>query len=420
MKKILSIVLIFVIVGLSITGCKNDSNDKDKLTVTIWDQGQEAGLKQILNEFSKETGIETELQVITWDSYWTLLEAGASGGDMPDVFWMHSNQATKYMKNGILMDLSPMINNSIILNMHKFKKDILDMYTYDGKVYAIPKDIDTIALWYNKTMFDEAGIPYPDETWTWETFYDSAKKLTKEDGSQYGLAMNTTNNQDGYYNIIYSMGGSVISDDKTKSELDNPKTIEAMNFVDKMIKTVMPPVNVMAETGTDVLLSSGKIAMLTQGSWMVAPFKQNEYILQNCDVAIIPKNTDGKRVSLYNGLGWAVSANTKNPEGALKLVEWLGSESMQRKQADLGITMSAYEGVSENWINSAPFNLKAYLDVLDESKAELVIRPYSKDTLAWENMLQQQLKESWTGNISMEENCKLIAEKMNEMLKNEQ
>ena len=420
MKKILSIVLIFVIVGLSITGCKNDSNDKDKLTVTIWDQGQEAGLKQILNEFSKETGIETELQVITWDSYWTLLEAGASGGDMPDVFWMHSNQATKYMKNGILMDLSPMINNSSILNMHKFKKDILDMYTYDGKVYAIPKDIDTIALWYNKTMFDEAGIPYPDETWTWETFYDSAKKLTKEDGSQYGLAMNTTNNQDGYYNIIYSMGGSVISDDKTKSELDNPKTIESMNFVDKMIKTVMPPVNVMAETGTDVLLSSGKIAMLTQGSWMVAPFKQNEYILQNCDVAIIPKNTDGKRVSLYNGLGWAVSANTKNPEGALKLVEWLGSESMQRKQADLGITMSAYEGVSENWINSAPFNLKAYLDVLDESKAELVIRPYSKDTLAWENMLQQQLKESWTGNISMEENCKLIAEKMNEMLKNEQ
>ncbi|WP_250278852.1 ABC transporter substrate-binding protein [[Clostridium] colinum] len=419
MKKILSIIFICVVTILSITGCKSNTSS-NKLTVTIWDQGQEAGLREILNEFTKETGIETELQVITWDSYWTLLEAGASGGDMPDVFWMHSNQATKYMKNDILLDLTSMINESSILNVDKFKEDILDMYTYEGKIYAIPKDIDTIALWYNKTMFDEANIPYPDETWTWETFYDVAKKLTKEDGSQYGLAMNTTNNQDGYYNIIYSMGGSVISDDKTKSEFNSENTVKAMNFVGEMIKTVMPPVNVMAETGTDTLLSSGKIAMLTQGSWMVAPFKQNEYIVQNCDVAIIPKNNDGKRVSLYNGLGWSVSANTKNPEGALKLVEWLGSENMQRKQADLGVTMSAYEGVSDNWVNSAPFNLQAYLDVLDEDKAELVIRPYSKDTLVWENMLQQQLKESWSGNITMEENCNLIAEKMNEMLKNEQ
>ncbi len=418
MKKILSFILIFVITMLSITGCGSKSSDN--LTIAIWDQGQEPGLKQILDEFTKETGIKTELQVITWDSYWTLLEAGASGGDMPDVFWMHSNQATKYMKNGILFDLTTLADESSILNLDKFNEDILDMYTYDGKIYAIPKDIDTIALWYNKTMFDEANIPYPDETWTWETFYDAAKKLTKEDGSQYGLAMNPTNDQDGYYNVIYSMGGSVISDDKSKSEFNNENTIKAMNFVDEMVKTVMPPVNVMAETGTDTLLSSGKIAMLTQGSWMVAPFKENEYIVQNCDVAIIPKNSDGKRVSLFNGLGWAVSANTKNPEGALKLAEWLGSEDMQRKQADLGITMSAYEGVSDNWVNSAPFNLQAYLDVLDENNAELVIRPFSKDTLAWMNMMQQQLKESWSGNISMEENCNIIAEKMNEMLKNEQ
>ena len=60
---------------------------KDKtLTVAIWDDGQKAGLQEIMDEFTKETGIKTELQVVEWSSYWTLLEAGASGGDMPDVF----------------------------------------------------------------------------------------------------------------------------------------------------------------------------------------------------------------------------------------------------------------------------------------------------------------------------------------------
>ena len=80
---------------------------KDKtLTVAIWDNGQKAGLQEIMDEFTKETGIKTELQVVEWSSYWTLLEAGASGGDMPDVFWMHSNEAVRYMSNDILLDLT--------------------------------------------------------------------------------------------------------------------------------------------------------------------------------------------------------------------------------------------------------------------------------------------------------------------------
>ena len=154
-----------------------------KLNVAIWDNGQKPGLGQILADFTKETGIEADLQVITWDSYWTLLEAGASGGDMPDVFWMHSNEATKYMSNDILLDLTDKVAASEKLEMDKFPSDIKEMYQYDGKTYAVPKDIDTIALWYNKDMFDEAGIAYPDDTWTWDDLYDAAVKLTKDDGS---------------------------------------------------------------------------------------------------------------------------------------------------------------------------------------------------------------------------------------------
>ena len=81
--------------GAQAGGTSSGGNSNSKLTVAIWDNGQKPGLDQIVKEFSEATGYQAEIQVITWDQYWTLLEAGASGGDMPDVFWMHSNEVQK-------------------------------------------------------------------------------------------------------------------------------------------------------------------------------------------------------------------------------------------------------------------------------------------------------------------------------------
>ncbi len=393
------------------------SGGNDTLTVTIWDSGQKDGIDKIIEEYTAATGNKAEVQVVTWDQYWTLLEAGASGGDLPDVFWMHSNEAERYMKNGILMDLTDRVNSSTKLEMDKFPEEIKELYQYDGKTYAIPKDIDTIALWYNKTLFDEAGVSYPDESWTWDDYYNAAVQLTKEDGSVYGTAMNPSNNQDGWMNIVYSMGGSVLSEDKTKSGFDSPETIAAMNYVDSLVKNGMPSASTMAENANDAMLSSGKIAMLPLGSWMVAPMKSNEYVVENCAVAVLPKDKDtGRRVSIYNGLGWAVNANTSNPEAAWELVEWFGSKDGQTRQAELGVSMSAYDGVSDGWkANTEAFDLQPYLDM----REDVVFRPYTATTVTWENKITEDLKEAWNGNMTMEEACKKVAEDMNQILAEE-
>ena len=369
---------------------------KDKtLTVAIWDNGQKAGLQEIMDEFTKETGIKTELQVVEWSSYWTLLEAGASGGDMPDVFWMHSNEAVRYMSNDILLDLTDKI------------ADYLPFLQRTNK---------TIAMWYNKDMFDEAGIDYPDGSWTWDEFYDIAEKLTKDDGSQYGFAANPSNEQDTWMNIIYSMGGCVLTDDN-KSGFDDPNTIKAMEFVDKCVKNVMPPASTMSETGTDVLFGSGKVAMISQGSWMVSAFKDNDYIKEHCDVARLPKDAEtGESVSLYNGLGWAASANTDMPDEAFQLIEWFGSKDMQKKQADLGVTMAAYEGMSDGWVNSVDcFNLQPYMDAMDN----IVFRPHTNATLAWWNPMCEELKKPWNDEESMDDACKNIVTIMNDAIAEE-
>lgn len=402
--------------GESSNSSSGSSNSgSGSLSVMIWDTYQEPGLTEILGDFTEKTGIEAEIQVVTWDEYWTLLSAGAQGDSMPDVFWMHSNEAERYMSNGMLLDLTDKIAESDSIDLSKYPEDITELYTYDGKNYAVPKDVDTIALWYNKTLFDEAGIAYPTADWTWDDLYEAAKALTKD--GVYGFACSATNNQSGYYNAIYDMGGYVINDDKTASGYDDPNTIKALQYFEKMIQEgIMPSQQVMSESAEDVLLGSGTLAMTTQGSWMLSAFKDNEYIAENCDCVELPKDAaTGKRVSIYNGLGWAASAKTKNADAAWQLIEYLGSEEAQIKQAELGVTMSAYENTSEAWAGSADFNLQAYLNMMDD----MVIRPYSKQTVTWENAVNEELKKGWTQEVSMEEACKNAAAVMNETLAEE-
>ena len=401
------------------SGSQSQGGDSGKpLTVAIWDNNQLPGLKEIIEDFTTETGIEVEIQMVPWDQYWTLLEAGAQGGDLPDIFWMHSNYSQKFMSNDILLDLTDKVAQSSTVDMANYYQDIAELYQYDGKIYGIPKDYDTIGLWYNKTMFDEAGISYPDETWTWDTFAEAAEKLTKADGSQYGFTSPASFNQDGYYNLIYSMGGSVLSEDKTKSMWNSEETVAAMNWwYDNLVTKAMPTQQVMAENTPDVMLGSGKAAMVFEGSWMIAAMKGNEYIVSNCDVAVLPKAEDGTRISIYNGLGWSAAADTAHLDEAWKLIEYLGSEKAQKKQAELGVTMSAFMGTSDTWIGCAPeFNLQAYLDMSDN----MVIRPYTKNTKVWEDYSQETMVKAYTGQMTMEEVCGDIAKFMDEQIAEEQ
>ena len=397
---------------------KTETSGSDvTLSVAIWDNNQAPGLQEIIDDFTAKTGIQTKLSVVKWDEYWTMLEAGAQGGSLPDVFWMHSNESERYMSNDMLLDLTDKIAASSDIDPANYPEDIWGLYTYDEKYYAVPKDVDTIALWYNKAMFDEAGMEYPTADWTWDDMGEAAKKLTKEDGSQYGLALRNDNNQAGYYNMVYDNGGTIISDDKTKSGWDDPKTIEAMQQLEGWIKDgVMPSIETMSENGEDVLFQSGKVAMVLQGSWMLAAYRDNEYTAANCDVVELPKNgKTGRRASIYNGLGWAAAASSEHAEEAWKLIEYLGSKEAQTKQAELGVTMSAYTGTSDAWAKSANFNLQAYLNMMDD----MIIRPYSKSTVTWENEDNEIMKSVYTGEKSMEDACKEMAAQMNEKLAEE-
>ncbi|HAT4339136.1 TPA: sugar ABC transporter substrate-binding protein [Clostridium perfringens] len=384
------------------------------LSYAIWDSGQEKGLRKLADEFeSKNPNTKINIQVIGWNDYWTMLEAAATGGSLPDTFWMHSNEIYRYGSNEMLLNLNDYIKNSEVVDLKNFPEGLNKIYNINDNQYAIPKDFDTIGLWYNKKMFDEAQIPYPDETWNWDKLYEVSKKLTKADGSQYGV-LAPLHNQEGYYNFVYQNGGNIITDDK-KSGYDNPKTIEAMNYYFNLSKEGLSP-KIFNDKERAEALQNGQVAMGFFGSWNLGSFADNEYMAKNFDVAVLPSSNDGKRATIFNGLGNAISAKTEHPEEAWKWVEYLSSKEGQEKQGELGIAIPAYNGAADIWAkNNTTFNTKAFVDMLDYAQ----IRPYSNSTAKWEDKATEILKKAYLEEMSAEDACKETAKMMNDYLKQE-
>ena len=369
-----------------------------ELQVNIWDNNQLAGLQQIADEWTEESGVKVKINVVDWDNYWTLLEAGASGGQMPDVFWMHSNTAQMYMENDLLLNLDDYIAKDDAIDLANYYEGVVDLYNRDdnGSQYALPKDHDTIALLYNKAIFDKYGVEYPTDDWTWEDVRDAATKITeagKADGV-YGYAINTSNNQDGWYNIIYDYGGQVITDDHKGTTIGSDEAKAGMEML-RQILEVAAPQTVVAETGTDSLFNSGLTAMITQGSWMINTFYKAEHhddyawaMLPYADVNGNGQCDKGERYSAYNGLGWAAAANTANPDAAYSLISYFCSEKAQKEQAALGVTMAGMKGVSEDFANAFEgMDVSAFTRA--EEEGDLFFRPYTRNTTVWEDALQQ-------------------------------
>ena len=349
-----------------------------ELQVNIWDNNQLAGLQQIADEWTEESGVKVKINV--------------------DVFWMHSNTAQMYMENDLLLNLDDYIAKDDAIDLANYYEGVVDLYNRDdnGSQYALPKDHDTIALLYNKAIFDKYGVEYPTDDWTWEDVRDAAAKITeagKADGV-YGYAINTSNNQDGWYNIIYDYGGQVITDDHKGTTIGSDEAKAGMEML-RQILEVAAPQTVVAETGTDSLFNSGLTAMITQGSWMINTFYKAEHhddyawaMLPYADVNGNGQCDKGERYSAYNGLGWAAAANTANPDAAYSLISYFCSEKAQKEQAALGVTMGGMKGVSEDFANAFEgMDVSAFTRA--EEEGDLFFRPYTRNTTVWEDALQQ-------------------------------
>ena len=381
------------------------------LTYSCWDQNQARLLRTVADEFeAKNQGIKIDIQVNGWVDYWTALEAAATGGTLPDTFWMHSNNIYYYGANDQLLDLTAYIQADPDIDLSSYPQGLNQIYNINGKQYAIPKDYDTIALWYNKKLFDEAGISYPDDTWTWDDLYEAARKLTKADKSQYGFCAGL-HNQEGYYNFVYQNGGEIVTAGR-KSGYDQEKTIGGIEAYFKLVQEGLSP-EIYDDQARAEAMQNGLTAMGLFGSWNLSGFAESELMVNNFDCAVLPMSNSGGKSSIFNGLGNAIAANCQHPDEAWTWIKYLSTKEGQLRQAELGIAISAFNGTADAWTKAYPmFNAKCYIEMVDYAQ----IRPYTNQTSIWEDKAYELLKGAYAGKEDVGTACGKIAQMMNEAI----
>lgn len=411
MKKWLALIVISLLV---LGGCstKNEetSGKKDgkvEIRYGLWDKNQAPVVEEIIKKFNEENpDIKVTVELTPYKQYFQKLETAATGGALPDILWMNGPNITKFATGDVLLSLDDLIKQDKY-SMDNYPQSLVDLYSVDGKQYGIPKDYDTTGLWYNKKLFDEAGISYPDETWDWDTLKDAARKLTNKEQGIYGFAA-LMGNQGGYYDLIWQNGGYVISDDNKSVGFDQPEAIEAIKYNISFIEEGLSPTAAqMTETVPSDLFTSGKIAMLFDGPWMVPQYKENK----DLDVAVMPKGKQ-RAVSIH-GLGNVIAANTKHKDEAWEFLKFLGSKEAAEIFANTGTVIPAYNGTQDAWLKSVDhLNLQAYIDGAEYSYP----LPSLKNTATIWELETQILKNAWSSDVSVEEAVKELTQKANEAL----
>ncbi|MCU6712880.1 sugar ABC transporter substrate-binding protein [Paenibacillus sp. J5C_2022] len=394
---------------------KTDGGTAKKVTITYGGWGLNT-MEPVVKAFNdSHPNIEVKLENTPYKQYWTKLETAATGDTLPDVFWMNGPHIVKYAANGMLADLGENIKADN-LDLDNYPKALVDLYSYDGKNYGIPKDYDTIGLYFNKKLFDEKGVSYPDDSWDWSTLVEAAKKLTDSSNGVYGFAA-MQYGQEYYYNTILQAGGFVISEDKKTSGYDKPEAIEGVKFLTDMIHVhkVSPTLAQLTETSAADLFKSGKLAMYYDGSWAAVDMVQVDAIKDSVDVAVLPKGKEQGVV--LHGLGHVMSAKSKHPKEAWEFIKFLGSKEAAEIAGKAGGAIPAFKGGETNWLSAYPnMNVQIFIDQLAYASPY----PVSKDTSVWTTYEEEQLTKAWIGEGSVEDLMKELGRKMNEALAAEQ
>lgn len=204
------------------------------LTYVTWNENQKDSIQATVDGFNKVyPDIKVEIQTTPWGEYWTKLEAAATSGNMADIVTMHTNTIAKYVNGDKLEQLDDLAEIDDTFSYDNYPEGITKLFTMEDKHYGVPKDKDCVILVYNKEIFDNAGVAYPDDSWTWADLEEAAQKLTDKEKGIYGF--NAYNNsQESWGNLLYQNGGSIIDEANNVSGLDDPKSIEAMDFFVKL------------------------------------------------------------------------------------------------------------------------------------------------------------------------------------------
>jgi multiple sugar transport system substrate-binding protein len=305
-----------------------------------------------------------------------------------------------WQSRGALLNLKPYIDQTSGF-LDNFYPQTLKAYQLPDGYYGLPRDFQTIMLFYNKDMFDAAGMAYPTADWTYEDLRTAAKKLTIDkngDGKidQYGLWTDMWDMELFWSEAIWAYGGDIINADHTKTLIGEPNARKAWEYIDSLFKDgSIPMPSTSGEYGDD-LFQSKVSAMTTIGHWAVPG-----YVGAGLKMGVAPMpNGPAGRATSVNSAGFVVSSKTAHPDETWKFISFALSEAGQKRLAELGFAIPVLKSVAESPAylqQSGDLDQKLFLDALDYAHMKPVFRGYDE----WSSAVGDGLDPVWNGTAEL-------------------
>jgi multiple sugar transport system substrate-binding protein len=414
------------------------SGGKVTLTYALWDAHEQLGYQASISEFEKlHPDIRVNIDNIPYNSYEQKITAEYITGQAPDLFWVNTPWLGTFVKDGILTNLAPKIKASHI-DLSQYYPALVTMHSRHGAIYGLPKDWDTIALYYNKAYFSKIGLTIPANL-SWNTdgtgsFVTFLKKATTDKAGHNALspqfnprqvatyALGTDNDpQAGYGNYVAELGGKIIPHPyAATTSLNTPAFQQGMSFLTGTLTKdhVIAP---GAETGPNAdgdnlltLFTEGQIAMWQAGDWNTTALKTA--VKFPVGVATLPIGPEG-RVSVFNGLIDGLNSHTRHPEQAWELEQWLGSARSQRILGAGGYVWPAIKSLDplfQQYWRKNGIDVSAFLT---EAHGKVVNFPVSSGMGAALQQIQNDLGPAWLGQKSVRSALKQAGNDANYALK---
>lgn len=336
--------------------------------------------QQVVNGFEdKNADVKVKVEYWPGQNFYDKLRVLNAAGQFPDAVDMETKQLPDFVFRKMVADLTPMVNTAGIKQEDYWPNQWIK-HQIAGKMWGLPLDSQDVVLFYNKAVFDKAGVPYPpstwdDPNWTWDKLIEVATKLTTGTGASKVFGFNVSTWWVYDYPIIWSNGGTLLNADHTKSTITMPETVDAFQMrADLINKYKVHPTPADITEGADHLFAGGRLAMNAIWSPWAYIIKGNANL--KFDMAPMPKGKAGAFTRAPSDC-ITLGAQSKVPEQAFKFASYLtGVEGLKLMDIEAGLGIPPLKALADDFLHNKVkglenLNWRAVLDVEDKQHAKL-------------------------------------------------
>ncbi len=375
MKKIIGLVSICFLLFM---GCSKDKSEnsvkkegkKTVIQVAVSGSYEEIDIRKHIGELYMQKNPEVELEWIDLggERYQKLLTL-IGGGNAPDLLYVNEWTVALAERN-VLEPLDDYIAQDTDFNIDDFYESLLPQATYEGKIYSIPQEVSPYVIYYNKDMFDRAGVEYPTMDWEVEEFFEKAKQLTDPEKKEFGY-QHYIGWQDQWMQWINRAGmHELFTSDLKSTNYGTPEALAGLRVLRRMTvedKISPNPASISAMGKSfDGLFRNQKVAMFASGLWILPPFDKDPLDFK-WDIVKVPK--DINRDTKAGILNWAISSNSKLKEESWDVLKFFVSKDGMSEIAASRIAMPSVKTDTDYYIElmrekkSSPENIQVFYEV---------------------------------------------------------